>query len=630
MGRGLTNNFNGVYGGTGGTGTTPPSDVTGLQVSGFIDPLSGAITLTVSVTPPSGDFDGCHLYLEVPDQSGAASSTVGTAVVGGSAPAGGSWYPIDLGVQPYVASQQPFVLTAPGPPSLDSTVDTPCRLYVASVVAEVDNALVRAGQPGATPNQTFSLVSLGSGTPTAGTNVTDTCGAIAASVLPDDNSTGKLRTPVIVMVSSVPANIPNWTCRLVLTWAGVDPTVLANQQTVGNAFNTAGPVYGSPDGIPIPHSFALDTPKEVKHAIIWAQSGTSQAGGRGAGTLKRGRWNNIVPGITPSFPITIGTTTGTTDAASVMAASVAASMAVVGGLFGVAAQGITNPLLGNQAVATLNIDNLAITNPLMASLAVQAANMASGSVTAGNAALASLAVGTAALQSACVTYGIIANLAVSSAQIQNATITGLQVAYATIAGANIGLATIAQGNMANLSVGTAQIQDLAVTSAKIQSLSAGKLTADVVNVLLTLNAAQATFTANGVTSYFGQMYDGVLDGYAGLTVTNVATGAYSLVWPHGFCTRSDGTLSPMTAAIGLGGLGTPHPTLTLSVSLGVGITLDSNLGGTHPAISMNGNQVVRERQTGPGTPSFASLSDAQTWCQNLYNALKPTGHGLVT
>ena len=46
---------------------------------------------------------------------------------------------------------------------------------------------------------------------------------------------------------------------------------------------------------------------------------------------------------------------------------------------------------------------------------------------------------------------------------------------------------------------------------------------------------------------------------------------------------------------------------------------------------IDGLQVLRGRQTGPGNPSFSTLADAQTWCQNLYNALKQTtGHGLIT
>ena len=45
-------------------------------------------------------------------------------------------------------------------------------------------------------------------------------------------------------------------------------------------------------------------------------------------------------------------------------------------------------------------------------------------------------------------------------------------------------------------------------------------------------------------------------------------------------------------------------------------------------ITYDGNQIIGLRQTGPGTPSFASFANVQTWCQNLLTALQT--HGLVT
>jgi hypothetical protein len=42
-------------------------------------------------------------------------------------------------------------------------------------------------------------------------------------------------------------------------------------------------------------------------------------------------------------------------------------------------------------------------------------------------------------------------------------------------------------------------------------------------------------------------------------------------------------------------------------------------------------QVVGSRQTGPGAPSITTISQAQTWCLALYNALSAAGggHGLI-
>ena len=368
-------------------------------MSGIIDPITGLITLTVSITPPAGDpnFSGAHLYAEIPDQSGSAPFIAGSAVAGSTA--GGTGNYIDLGFQTYTAGTEPWNITIPAPPGIDPTVDTPSRLYVSSTSSSVDNVLHRATDPTPTPNQTFTLVSLASGTPSAATNVTGLSGDITASTMPDDNSTGKLVTPVLVMVGSIPT-APGWTGRLLITWGNTDATLATNQSIVGPLITAAGPVYGSPDGIPVPHSFALDTPKTLTRLTVWLQSGLMDA----TGVMQ---WNNIVPGITPSSPLAIGTTTGTIDAAAAMAASIASSMAVISGLFGVAPSGITNPLLGPSAVATINVQNLAVSNPLLAALCVQATNLAGSSVTA--AALANLAVGTAAMQTACVTNAIIAN-----------------------------------------------------------------------------------------------------------------------------------------------------------------------------------------------------------------------------
>jgi uncharacterized protein YjbI with pentapeptide repeats len=441
----------------------------------------GFYTLFVSVTPSgiTGDTSiGCHLYLEIPDQSATATFTVGTNTIGDGSTTSGNWQILDLGRYTFDGGA-PWTITGPLPFDINADLNIPCRLYANPFSTSYEGPLVQANQPGASPNQTFTLVSLKSGSPTAGTNVTTLTGGdgnligIVATPLTPVNVTGKLETPVLVDVSDTPPNVTGWVARLVLTVGNADPTQVANQQVVGSILTQAGPVYAAPgDGISVPHSFALDTPKTFTTATIWLQAGLKNAKGVFS-------WNNIVPGITPSFSISYGSTSGTTDATAIMTATIAASMAVVNNLFGVAAAGITNTLLGSGAVATINIQALAVTNPLLASLCVTAANLASSSVTA--TAIAALAVGTAAIQTVAITNALIANLAVSGAQIQSATITGANIASATIAGANIGTATIVQANMASASIGTAQIQSLAVTDALIANCSVSKLAAGTAN-----------------------------------------------------------------------------------------------------------------------------------------------------
>ncbi len=289
---------------------------------------------------------------------------VGSSTVGGSAAVTGPWTVIDCGKLPYVAAQQPWTVSVPGPADIDATVDTPARLYAVSYSTIVEDQLIQANQASPSPNQTFTCVSLDSGTPTSGTNITGLTVAsgaqvgIVATALAPVNVTGKLETPVEVLVTDTPGT-KGWCFQLVLTYVGQDATVAANQFVVTGLQTQAGPVPSAADGISVPHSFALDTPTTVTKAIVWLQAGLVDASGNFQG-------NNIVPGITPFFPITYGSTVGTTDASAIMTATIAASMAIVNSLFGVATAGITNSLLGSGAVATINVQNLAITNPLLA------------------------------------------------------------------------------------------------------------------------------------------------------------------------------------------------------------------------------------------------------------------------
>lgn len=413
--------------------------------------MAGFYTLQVTI-PPSGGGTGIgnHLYLEIPDQSAAAAFTVGTNTVGDGSTTAGPWTILDLGKYP-LNDGTPWTITGPAPFDFDDTRDTPCRLYAVPYSPSYEGQLVRANQPGASTSVPFTLISLKSGSPTAGTNVTTLTGddgnyvSIVATALSPVNVTGKLETPVLVDLSSTPPNTPDWVARLVLTVGNTDPTQAANQQIVGSIITQSGPVYAAAgDGISVPHSFALDTPKTFTTATIWLQAGLKAKGKGGTFT-----WNNIVPGITPSFQITYGSTTGTTDATAIMTSTIDASMAIISNAFGVAVGGIDNTRL--------------------ASLAVTAAKLAASSVTA--TAIANLAVGNAA----------IASLAVDASKIVSATITGAQIASATIAGANIGTATIVQANMASASIGTAQIQSLAVTDALIANCSVSKLAAGSAN-----------------------------------------------------------------------------------------------------------------------------------------------------
>jgi hypothetical protein len=545
MGKGIGFGVSAAGGGsTGNTGgsSTPPGNVGTITVSGFIDPTTLAMTITVQVVAPTDPGDTItagHLYLEVPDQSAGASFTVGTNVIGDGSTTQGPWAPIDGGIQPIAALVAGVTFTVPGPPGINASVNIASRLYVNSVSANGENKLVRANQSSPTPSQTFNLISLASGTPTSGTNVTTlttTTGPVTIVATADSpvNVNGKLETPVVVIVANVPTGLVpiqnssgrpgaapkmgKWAYRLILTYAGQDPTVPGNQfVAAAGPFTQAGIVgqstyeLASADGVSEPHSFLLPTPTAVTNATVWLQAGYVDGGGLFVG-------NNIVPGITPSFPIVFGSTTGTTDASSIMASTIASEMAITNGLFGIATGGVSNSFLGMYAVATLNIQGLAVANPELAMLAVEAGNMASGSVTAGNAALATGSVGSLAVQNGAITNLLVANNTIDAAQIVSATITYAQIAGTTIANANMGLASIAYANIASGAIGNLQLQSASVQDANIVDLSASKLTAGTISATISITSPMISCT-NGFE---------VTGGSITTTINNGTSGSYDV------------------------------------------------------------------------------------------------------
>jgi hypothetical protein len=89
-------------------------------------------------------------------------------------------------------------------------------------------------------------------------------------------------------------------------WGTNDPTKSINQSVVAGPFRIpqAGPLYGSPDKIAVPHTFAVPTPTTIQPATVYLQSGLHDS--RGVS------WNPINPGITPSAAIYVGTVNGRT------------------------------------------------------------------------------------------------------------------------------------------------------------------------------------------------------------------------------------------------------------------------------------------------------------------------------
>jgi hypothetical protein len=474
--------------GGGGAAPVPPNDST---ITAFtlqqIHTSDGGLghQFQLSITPPVtlGTFIGCHLYLEFPDQSAGSTFAVGTGALGTDG-LQGTWAPLDLGLFPYDVTQQPW--TVPVPAEVDLSTSVAARIYAPSYSTAIDNTLVRAGLAGASPNATMTVVApvrvkQGSGSDVTPLLVT----GVTATVLAAVSVSGKLKRPISVTVdfTGLPSVMPtNWAYQL-LGFANNDLTT--DPVLASGAFNYAGVIGSGPDGITVDHTFGPDEPTVITPITIYAVAGlkdlktTIFKNQRGA-TATPGTFtaNNIVPGITASVNISIGTTTGVTDPTKFITANVSPVFGNVGTLFdllplsvdntrqgllatatvNLQALAVTNPTLAGLAVAVGNLQALAVTNPKLATAAVAAANMAANSITAGNAAIAALAV-------------VALNMAAGSITAANAALGNLAVGTA-----NIQLGSITNALIANLAVGTAQIQDAAITAAKILTLAVSQIT----------------------------------------------------------------------------------------------------------------------------------------------------------
>jgi hypothetical protein len=493
-------------------GGAAPGNVSGITVSGTVDPIALEISLIVTFTPPadSGDtWTGVHAFLDIPDHGdGSATAVVGTAVVGTSQ-VQGPFNPIDLGLQ--TDPTQPWYFSCPFPGSLglNPNVNTPCRLYLASISVVSANELIQDGQPNATPNAAFTLTSLASGSPTAGTNITANCGTIVCQPLGIDTSTGKQMAPFLATMSSVPSPLPKgWGYMLYLyTGSGV-PTTTTGLTPLTGVCTTAGIVPPAKSDLvtDVLNSFAIQNPGTPTTATIYAVAGLVSA----AGVFVP---NNIVPGITNSCLIQLGTSSGTINAAQAELSSLAAEMAVSSGLFGLAAAGVTNEFLGSAAVETVNIANLAVTNPLLAADSVEATQLAASSVTA--TAIANAAVGTAAIQNAAIDNALIANLAVGTAQIQNAALENAQ----------LGTAVVAYGNIASCSVSSLLAGTATFTSTVIFENSSGP-SVEITNSEVLVTGGAYTI---GVNSSSGITVGSSSASLAITTDISMTAGSYSAV-----------------------------------------------------------------------------------------------------
>lgn len=487
----------GTVGGTvvtpgGGSGATAPDDFVISSVAydwrtqridgrvGLIH-MDPSLRLSIKVTPPSplGECKGGHVWLEIPDQSTATAMRMdGTTPMDGTAVMAGQWSPIDAGKFPYVDVEQPWILELP--PSVSIRAATDIRVYVASYSDQVDNPLVRAGETGATPSTVVTVQPYSAPKPQSGSNVTELLvPSISASVGDAVSVAGKLRRPISVEVDLTGLTTPlpdNWAYQLV---GYVNGDITGNPVLSSGYFSHEGLVEAGPDGIETPHTFGPEEPTTSTSITIYAVAGLliQRRPGQDQTARQDFKRNNIVPGITASASVTIGTTTGVIDPTEQMQAKLAATVEVLNGLFGVAELGISEGYLASLAVSTAKIQSAAVSLAKMATLSVDTAQLVDLSVATQK--INNLAVGTAKLDSAAVTTAKIGNLQVTTALIANQAVGTSQIA--------------------NLAVGTAQIADLAVTNAKIASLDVTKLNAGTISAAISMTAPTLVITSGTVT-----------------------------------------------------------------------------------------------------------------------------------
>jgi hypothetical protein len=486
-----------------------------------------------------GTTKGGHVYLEAPDQSSNPTARMdGVTLLDGSTYLQGDFAPIDLGKVPYLATDQPWTFVVAIPDSINPRVANNLRIYVSSYSDEIDTPLVRAGLGGATPSVVVTLPATVQNKPGSAANVTPfLITGITAVALTPVLVAGKLKRPISVTVdtSGLPTGVPtNWGYHL-LGFLNNDITSDAVLATGIITDGTGGLVPAGPDGIDVAHTFGPDEPTVVTSITIYAVAGIvtgdkympSRSGGHPPppGTFVS---NNIVPGITASATISIGTTTGVIDPTAHIVALLDGSVGTLTGVFGVLPLGIDNTRLALSSVATANLQNLLNT----------AAKMAASSITAANAALGSSSVVAANMSANSVTAGnaAIANLAVGTAGIQ--------------------LAAITQALMATASIGNAQIQALAVQDGNILSLAAGKILAGTIAVAISLTAPTILVGGSGWTIN--------LDSTNGFKITK-GTGTVQI-------SGSTGTLFSISDSAGIG--------ISISPSTGAGIFINSHVGSS--------------------------------------------------
>lgn len=289
------------------------------------------VKLFLPVTPPSpiGTCVGGHIYVEDPDQSAAPSILMdGATLMNGSGQLQGQWAPIDCGLIPYKSAEQPWIVEYGS--GGNERIAHDVRVYVSSYSDTVDLPLVRYGLTGATPSFVVTVPAITTKKPNSGSNitpylVTSISGSVSAAV----SVSGKLRRPIGITVSL--AGLPVLSTRWAYQLLGFQDGDITQSPVLASGVitdTTGGLIPAGPDGITIAHTFGPEEPTAPMNITVYAVAGLIAADryipGLPPHTPGSFIPNNIVPGITASCIVSIGTTGGVIDMTNVLLTSTSA------------------------------------------------------------------------------------------------------------------------------------------------------------------------------------------------------------------------------------------------------------------------------------------------------------------
>lgn len=444
-------------------------------------------SIEIKYTPPSplGAFAGTYVQIEAPDQSAADSTPLdGSVALNGATSLAGPKEPLSFG--PFAHSDVDGSIRV----AIDEPHPLPmaCRARLISYSAGIVNDAATA------PTMTFTVAAETTAKRDAATAHTANATISIPATTPDGdpNPFTAVEGGILMTHLWVHQDAP-----LDSRWIGSQWVV---QDESGTTINASGVEPGAD------FELVFKTPTSVQVCTVYAPGAAVIRGTDGVAI------NPIVPGITPSATVTLGTNAGTLHLGHAILDSVTSALGIIDSVLGVVDGGITESLIDTFAVSSSKI--------------------AAGAIATGH------------IQSGAVTNPKIGNFAVDSAQIANAAVTNAKIGALAVDTAQIANAAITTAKITNLAVTNALINDLAATKITAGTLAAGviyggtinatQLNAGTVTVALDLTASRISLNSNGITTSINNNTGAGSALPAGVSIQDNSTLTYTEATANGF------------------------------------------------------------------------------------------------